>query len=145
MGLLSLSLQMKKDNTDVAATINAATKTIKDYADAQDFVNIRPTIGINGETQMPITTSGLVATIAEIIVFLGGYCSTLPETTVTLKPNTTNYIYISRDKDNRHHLIVDNREIVIGVEGETAFDRFMAGKFLTNGSSVTSKILYDIA
>jgi hypothetical protein len=135
---------MKNDNTEITSAIKTAAETIQDYADVQDFVNIRPTIGINGETQVAITTSGLVATLPETIIFLGGYCSTLPQTTVTLSPNAVNYIYISRDRDDRHKLIIENRNIVIGVEGETAFNRFMAGKFVTNGSTVTSKILYNI-
>ena len=144
MTILSLSLQLKKDNADIVTAIDTATNTIKNYADVQDFVNIRPTIGINGETQIAITTTGLIAKIPKTIIFLGGYCSTLPYTEVSLRPNGVNYIYISRDKNDRHKLNIENRDMVIGVEGETAFDRIMPAKIVTNNTAASNTVLYDI-
>ena len=142
--MLSLSLQMKSDNAEITNAIDSAKQTVEKYADVQDFVNIRPIIGVNGETRLDITVNGLVAAILEKTIFLGGYCSTLPATSITLRPNSTNYIYVSRDKDNRHKLNIDNRNIVIGVEGQTSFDRFMPAKFVTDSNGVTQSIFYDI-
>lgn len=142
--MLSCSLLIKGNNKEITDSITNVENTVKKYADQQDFVNIRPTIGIDGETQLDIMTNGLIATLPEKVIFLGGYCSTLQKADIQLIPNSTNYIYISRDKDDRHKINIDNRNIVIGFEGQTAFDRFMAGKFVTNGTDVTSSIIYKI-
>ena len=143
----SLSLMMSNKNADMKNQIDSATNNIKKYADQNDFINLRPSIGINGETQMPITINGLSVTIGYsggTVIELGGYCSTFDQHTITLSPNKTNYIYLRRNASDRHKIDIDVRDVTIGAEGQMAFNFFMTGKFITDNSSVTSNVIYSV-
>lgn len=147
MMITSLSLMMSNKNSDMQRQIDIAENEIKKYADANDFINLRPCIGINGETKMPISQNGLSVTLGYAegtIIELGGYCSTFSQNTITLPPNKTSYVYLRRDASNRHAINVEIRDATLGKEGQTAFNFFMAGKFITNDSTITSSTIYDV-
>lgn len=46
---------ISQKNTSMINSINNATTEIKKYADVNDFINLRPSIGINGKTKMPVS------------------------------------------------------------------------------------------
>lgn len=144
MALLSLSLLMKQDNETINSALEVAKTEVKMYADVQDFINLKPIIGIDGETKLTLSINGLNATLPEKIIFLGGYCSTLPTQTIALNPSTTNYIYLIRNRDDRHVIDVMNRNTAIGVEGENAFNRILVAKLITNTNSVTSTVYFPV-
>ena len=50
---------------------------------------------------------GLVCTIPATPIFLGGYFSIVPATEVPLYDNTTNYIYLHRDPDDRTNVFIE--------------------------------------
>ena len=144
---LSLSKMISQKNTSMINSINNATAEIKKYADVNDFINLRPSIGINGETKMPVSIDGLKLTIGYndgIMISLGGYCSKYPKTVINLPANKTSYVYLRRNASDRHKIDTEIRETTIGAEGQVAFNFFMAGKFITNSSSVTSNVIYTV-
>lgn len=136
--MLSMSLLTKQDNTIFASEAQTLKNEIKTYADAQDFINLRPILGVDGETEYHVSIAGLRATIPSKLLFLGGYCSTMPETVVSFVPNQTNFVYLIRNRDDRHKIDISIRDKAIGVETENAFNRILLGKFTTNANSVTS-------
>ena len=101
-------------------------------------------LGVNGEKSVSVAFAGLNATIRSIGVFLGGYYSVLPETTVALTPNATNFIYIDRDAADRNKLIVTSRTTLRGAEGQSSFSFFNAAKAVTNASAVISSKIYEV-
>lgn len=144
---LSLSKMMSQKNVAMINSIDNATAEIKKYADTNDFINLRPSIGINGETKMPVNINGLKLTLGYdngIMISLGGYCSQYPKTVINLPANKTSYVYLRRNASDRHKIDTEIRETTIGAEGQVAFNFFMAGKFITNSSSVTSNVVYTV-
>ena len=144
MASLSCSNALYEQNNHITAQINAVEKNVKEYADKMDFINMKLILGQNGEKKLSISFSGLTATINSIGVFLGGYYSVLPRTTVNLSANATNFIYVDRDAADRNKLIVSVRTTLRGAEGQSSFNFFNAAKAVTNGSSVTESKIYEV-
>ena len=144
MASLSCSYALKASNSNITNQITTMEKNNKTYADKMDFVNMKLILGVNGEKSVSVAFTGLNATIRSIEVFLGGYYSVLPETTVALTPNATNFIYIDRDAADRNKLIVTSRTTLRGAEGQSSFSFFNAAKAVTNASSVISSKIYEV-
>ena len=98
MASLSCSYALRASNSNITNQITTMEKNIKTYADKMDFINMKLILGFNGEKSVSVAFTGLNATIQSIGVFLGGYYSVLPKTTIALTPNATNFIYVDRDE-----------------------------------------------
>lgn len=144
MASLSCSYALRASNSNITNQITTMEKNIKTYADKMDFINMKLILGINGEKKLNISFSGLTATIQSIGVFLGGYYSVLPRTTVTLAANTTNFIYVDRNAADRNKLDVTVRSTLRGAEGQSSFNFFNAAKATTNASSVIDSKIYEV-
>jgi hypothetical protein len=144
MGVLSLSLALKKDNEYISSKLDSTKKELIAYADEQDFLNLSPKLGQSNEKEMLLTVSGLTATFPEMDVFLGGYCSLLKTQSIQLNANQTNYVYLIRNREDRHTIDVFIRDKSIGIEGENAFNRILIVKFTTDSNKVTSSRYFQV-
>lgn len=129
----------------VADEISKAKSELIAYANDKDFLNFLPRIGLEGQTELQPSITGLKATIPETYIFLGGYCSLMPESLVNLVPNNTNYIYLIRNRENRDVIDISIRQAAIGVIGENAFNRILIAQYTTNATEVTMTTYYPVA
>lgn len=129
----------------VADEISKAKSELIAYANNKDFLNFLPRIGLEGQTELHPAINGLLATIPEIYIFLGGYCSLIPESIINIPSNKTSYIYLVRNRENRDLIDITVRETTIGVEGENAFNRILIVKYVTNATVITSITHYPVS
>lgn len=83
---------------------------------------------------------GLVAYIFPTPVFLGGYCSTVPNLTVDLPPNATSYVYLRRDPNDR----TGYQTLVLDTKLPNSFTRIAIAKVVTDGDHVIDSEVYEI-
>ena len=122
---------------------NTKTEIIKQMNES-DFLNLAPKIN-SGEDTVKVTTSGLTATIPTMSIFLGGYFSKITTAIkVALKANTTNYIYMERDSNDRNKINVSVTQTLTITEGSRQFSRICIAAITTNASSVTNTKIYRI-
>lgn len=122
---------------------NTKTEIIKQMNES-DFLNLAPKINY-GEDTVKVTTSGLTATIPTMSIFLGGYFSKITTAIkVTLKANTTNYIYMERDSNDRSKINVSVSQSLTIPEGSRQFSRICVAAITTNASSTTNTKIYRI-
>ena len=122
---------------------NTKTEIIKQMNES-DFLNLAPKINY-GEDTVKVTTSGLTATIPTMSIFLGGYFSKITTAIkVTLKANTTNYIYMERDSNDRSKINVSVSQSLTIPEGSRQFSRICIAAITTNASSTTNTKIYRI-
>lgn len=141
---LSNNLKAISSKEYVNTTIsNTKTEIIKQMNES-DFLNLAPKINY-GEDTVKVTTSGLTATIPTMSIFLGGYFSKITTAIkVTLKANTTNYIYLERDSSDRTRINVSVSSTLTIAEGSRQFNRICVAAITTNGSSATNTKIYRI-
>lgn len=143
--MLSLSQKLRSDNAEFLSKCAATEKDIRAYADTNDFINLRPKVGIAGETQYTLTFSGLTAAFPSKYVELGGYCSKMPATNFSLRANQKNYIYLVRDSIDRHKLHIDNRAELYGdANNDAAFSRVLVAILTTNTVGVVNAQYFTI-
>lgn len=141
---LSNNLKTISSKEYVDATIaNTKTELIQQMNES-DFLNLAPQINY-GEDTVKVTTSGLTAIIPVMSIFLGGYFSKIEQTiSVSLKANTTNYIYLERDSSDRTRINVSVSSTLTIAEGSRQFSRICIAAVTTNTSSVTNTKIYRI-
>lgn len=83
---------------------------------------------------------GLVAYVSEYPIFIGGYYTNIPQTTVALRPNSDNYIYATKGNGGR-----DDVQISTGVNKlSNTFSRVCLAMVRTNADSIVSSEVYSI-
>lgn len=90
------------------------------------------------------SASGLVAYSQETPIFLGGYYSVIPAQEIVLEAESDNYVYLVRDRANRHNINVLIRKKMFGVKGETAFNRILATRIKTNAAESIEQEYYPL-
>ena len=101
MASLSCSYALRASNSNITNQITTMEKNIKTYADKMDFINMKLILGFNGEKSVSVAFTGLNATIQSIGVFLGGYYSVLPKTTIAqYKSNKLSAIILANMLEN---------------------------------------------
>lgn len=141
---LSNNLKAISSKEYVDTTIaNTKTELIQQMNES-DFLNLAPKINY-GEDTVKVTTSGLTATIPTMSILLGGYFSKITTAIkVTLKANSTNYIYMERDSNDRNKINVSVTQTLTITEGSRQFSRICIAAVTTNTSSVTNTKIYRI-
>ena len=92
------------------------------------------------------TTSGLALYVSSYPIFLGGYQCTIPQQSLTLKPNATSYLVATKTTDDKFTVqlsVVD----YIPAGNSTMFDSFSQVclcEVTTDSEKVTSKVDYVI-
>ena len=128
----------------VNTTISDTKTEIIKQMNESDFLNLAPKINY-GEDTVKVTTSGLTATIPTMSILLGGYFSKITAAIkVALKANTTNYIYMERDSNDRNKINVSVTQTLTITEGSRQFSRICIAAVTTNTSSVTNTKIYRI-
>lgn len=141
---LSNNLKPIASKEYVNTTISDTKTEIIKQMNESDFLNLAPKINY-GEDTVKVTTSGLTATIPTMSIFLGGYFSKITTAIkVTLKANTTNYIYMERDSNDRNKINVSVTQTLIITEGSRQFSRICIAAVTTNTLSVTNTKIYRI-
>lgn len=131
-----------KEYVDTAIA-NTKTELIQQM-NKSDFLNLAPQINY-GEDTVKVTTSGLTAIIPVMSIFLGGYFSKIEQTISTsLKANTTNYIYLERDSNDRTRINVSVSSTLTIAEGSRQFNRICIAAITTNSTSATNTKIYRI-
>lgn len=141
---LSNNLKPISTKEYVDTTITNTKSEIIQQMNESDFLNLAPQINY-GEDKVKVTTSGLTAIIPVMSIFLGGYFSKIEQTiSVSLKANTTNYVYLERDSSNRTRINVSVSSTLTIAEGSRQFNRICVAAITTNGSSATNTKIYRI-
>jgi hypothetical protein len=84
---------------------------------------------------------GLIAYIEDNYIMLGGFSSKIGSgLSVTLYPNTTNYVYLYRDSNDTTKV----NAMVATVRKNNTFSRVCIGSITTNGTDIVSQETYDI-
>jgi hypothetical protein len=96
------------------------------------------TIGLSGST-------GLIAYLQETPIFLGGYYSIIPAQEIYLNPNSNNYIYFSRDKDDRTKINIENYPKLMGDPEQIQFNRILVSNIVTDSANPISQTDYVIS
>lgn len=90
------------------------------------------------------SSTGLIAYVPNIAIFLGGYFTQLENPlTVVLLPNTNNYIYLERDGATLEIKAYTSKKHYIA-EGARTFNKICIAKITTNGDDVTDIEYYRI-
>lgn len=90
------------------------------------------------------STTGLVAYLQNVAMFLGGYLSNIPQQEIPLLADSDNYIYLVRDRTDRTKINIKVRDKIIGVIGENAFNRVLISKLTTDSGNIITQTDYDI-
>lgn len=83
--------------------------------------------------------SGLVAYLSEYPIFLGGYYTKVPTTTLTLLPNAVNYIYATKVSSDRSTVSVTSDTSVL----PNSFARMKLAAVTTNATAIVSSEVYS--
>lgn len=96
---------------------------------------------VRNETVVSTASSiGLIAYITEYPVFLGGYFTVIPNTQVSLKPNTVNYIYASKTATDRSTVVIfTNTERLTD-----SFSQICIAKITTGSDRILNSYLYSV-
>jgi hypothetical protein len=84
------------------------------------------------------SATGLVAYLSEYPVFLGGYYTKVPTTSITLAPSTTNYVYATKDPGDRSTVNITTSTSVL----PNSFSRMMIASIVTNATNIVSSTTY---
>lgn len=90
---------------------------------------------------------GLIAYMQSTPIYLGGYFSVMPAQEIYLKPNSDNYIYLSRDKADYTKVNVEIYDHLLGVEDQSLninFARILVSKITTDNKGSISQKYYNI-
>ena len=90
------------------------------------------------------SASGLVAYLSEMPIFLGGYFSVCAAREIPLKPDSDNFIYLSRDRVDRQKINIYVKDKQFGQDGETAFNRILVARIRTNSANAIETQYYNI-
>ena len=85
------------------------------------------------------SATGLVAYLSEYPIFLGGYFTKIPTTTLTLLPNTVNYVYATKDSSDRTTVNVTTSTGLL----PNSFSRMRIAAITTNATSIVSSTVYS--
>lgn len=141
---LSNNLKPIASKEYVNTTISDTKTEIIKQMNESDFLNLAPKINY-GEDTVKVTTSGLTATIPTMSILLGGYFSKITAAIkVILKANTTNYIYMERDSNDRNKINVSVTQTLTITEGSRQFSRICIAAITTNASNATNTKIYRI-
>lgn len=83
--------------------------------------------------------TGLVAYLSEYPIFLGGYYTKVPTTTLTLLPNAVNYIYATKVSSDRSTVSVTSDTSVL----PNSFARMKLAAVTTNATAIVSSEVYS--
>lgn len=83
--------------------------------------------------------TGLVAYLSEYPIFLGGYYTKIPTTTLTLKPNAVNYVYATKSPADRTTVIMTADTGLL----PNSFARMKIAAITTNDTAIVSSIVYS--
>ena len=110
------------------------------------FTNLPPKIGYGRESTInayPISNS-LQVRINSQPIYLGGYGTILPEQTITLPPNSDNYIYLFRNQSDYTKIDIERYDKMLGGnDKDIHFTRILCFYFKTNGDSVIDQRSYE--
>ena len=84
------------------------------------------------------SATGLVAYLASYPIFIGGYYTSVPTTSVNLSANTTNYVYAVKSPSDRTTVLISNSTYKL----PTSFSRVLLAKIVTNATNVVSMTTY---
>jgi hypothetical protein len=114
------SIASTKDVTGVSSTV---------YTEAQWYAGSRYLMNVSAES-----ATGLSVSVKAYPLFIGGYNTTTPDSTLALTANTTNYLYVEKTATSRDstNVFVSTELLPIG------FSQQRIGTFVTNSDKVTS-------
>lgn len=114
-------------------------KSIRNIIKERTFKNLPPKIGYFNETIVKLTCSSgtMTCRLQETPVFLGGYFSVVPAKDISLKPNSTNYIYFHRNSDD--YKVVDVEVTQSPRNDVDGFNRIYLAKVVTNANGPVSQ------
>lgn len=117
---------------------------------SKDIKEINPTISeeqwYNNSAprhQMYITTesaTGLVAYVSNYPLFIGGYYTSTPSQSVSLKPNSDNYVYATKSTLDRTTVTLSVRQVSL----PSSFSRVLLAIITTNATNIISQISNQI-
>lgn len=141
---LSNNLKSISTKEYVDTTIANTKSEIIQQMNKSDFLNLAPQINY-GEDTVKVTANGLTAIIPVMSIFLGGYFSKIEQIiSVSLKANTTNYIYLERNSSDRTKINVSVSDTLTIAEGSRQFNRICVAAITTNNSGATNIKIYRI-
>lgn len=80
------------------------------------------------------SATGLVAYLSEYPIFLGGYYTKIPTTSVTLLPSTVNYVYATKDPADRTTVNISVSAALL----PSSFSRMRIAAITTNATQIVS-------
>lgn len=83
---------------------------------------------------------GLIAYLSEYPIFIGGYYTKIPQTTVLLKPNADNYIFAIKGTGGRD----DIKIVVYDSKLSNTFSRVCVAKVTTSADRVAASYVYSV-
>ena len=90
------------------------------------------------------SANGLVIYVPAVNIFLGGFYSQMESPlTVTLEPNSVNYIYLERNGETREIIATKSTKKMIN-EGARTFRKILLAAVTTDDDSVTGIVYYHI-
>lgn len=113
---------------------NSNSEYIYKYIKEFSGTNLPIRIGLYGDNNMPISFSGLNATVSTTKIYFGGHTTDLKAETIKLTANATNYMYIvqgSTYMESKIQIFTNSQPV--------SFTKKLVCTAVTNSSSVTSK------
>jgi len=127
------------------AEVSSASAVVVSSRNVETGTSITEVQWIDGSVSRPQkfytveAAVGLVAYLVEYPIFLGGYLTKTPTTSVSLLPNATNYIYVTKDTGSRTGVFVTVSTQLL----PASFSRMLLAKIVTDAQAATSSTLYS--